>query len=595
MTHSEIHSSRSSHRTVLRILLRFVVVAPLPLIVTVFLRLVNAAGFGFTPIIVAGFTNALINKGQVFFWCGMYLLMSAVQILTDFFNHPTQLWFSNRAILYFQRRLLKQASQIPLLHYLDADFHDILSRAHRDFGNRVVYWFQSVMNNIHHFATIIGVFGAVFVIGGGIWCAAALFLSAIVIFLTQKPVVSIIQDHDREIVRLNRTQETWAGLLASRESAGEIRLFSIQRWLLEKWEKSYQTLANLELAHLQKIIRWEVLAGSATIFGYAAVIFIAAHAAQNADTNQTAGIFTGLIYAAGTLQGFLSSIAHSLGTLAEHNGILRELAVLFTQQPDKVKKTPIVTPNPDHNTFSHDSTDPVTIQMESLSFRYPQAQGDVLKDITAEIKSGEHVALVGKNGSGKTTLANVLLGLYPPDSGQIIIDTEANQRKFQSSAVFQDFVKYLQPVRDNVAFSDVRRMQDDNGIRSALLKAGSTFSQDLDVYLGHEFGGRDISGGEWLRIAVARGLFRHSSLVVFDEPTASIDPIAETELLRELLKKEKLQTILVISHRLGVARLCDRILVLDNGLLVENGTHTELITKEGIYAEMWRAQSTWYT
>lgn len=587
-------TQNSSYRTILGIVLRFVVVAPLPLFVTVFLRLVNASSFGFAPIIVASFTNALINGEQVFFWVGMYLMMSGVQILTDFFNHPTQLWFSNRAILYFQHRLLKHASQIPLLHFLDADFHDLLSRAHQDFGNRVVRWFQSVLDNIHYIATLVGVFGAILVIGGGIWCAAALFLSAIIILVTQKPVVSLIQDYERAIVRLNRTQETWAELLASRSSAGEVRLFTLQRWLLEKWEKSYQTLANLKLANLQKIMRWDVLAGSSTVFGYTAVIFIAAYTAQNAEAKEAAGIFTGLIYAAGTLQGFLSSMAHSLGTLAEQSSILRELAILFTMQTDNIEKSPNSTPKPDCNIPSRHSTDPVTIQMKALSFRYPQAEDEVLKDITAKIIPGERVALVGKNGSGKTTLANILLGLYPPCRGYLDINAETHQQMLRGSAVFQDFVRFLLPVRDNVAFADVGRIQDERDIRSALLKAGSTFSQDLDIYLGHEFGGRDISGGEWLRIAVARGLFRHSSFVVFDEPTASIDPIAETEMLQELLRKEKSHTVLVISHRLGVARLCDRILVLDEGIIVESGTHAELLTNGGIYAEMWRAQSAWY-
>lgn len=217
-----------SRRAIFGMVFRFAVVAPLPLFVTVFLRLVNAAGFGVTPIIVSYFTNALINGERVFFWCSMYLVMSGFQILTDVLNHPTQLWFSNRAVLYFQQRLLKQAAQIPLLHFLDADFHDLLSRAHRDFGPRVVSWFRSVLDNIHHIATLVGVFSAVLVIGGGLWCAAALFASAVIILLTQKPIVSLAQNNERAIVRANRTQETWAELLSARSSAGEVRLFTRQ-------------------------------------------------------------------------------------------------------------------------------------------------------------------------------------------------------------------------------------------------------------------------------------------------------------------------------------------------------------------------------
>ena len=151
------------------------------------------------------------------------------------------------------------------------------------------------------------------------------------------------------------------------------------------------------------------------------------------------------------------------------------------------------------------------------------------------------------------------------------------------------------PVRDNVGFGDIARIQEENGIQNALVKAGSTFSQDLDAWLGSEFGGRDVSGGEWMRIAVARGLFRNSNFIVFDEPTTSIDPGAEVEMARQLLTKHASRSVIVVSHRLGIARLCDRILVLDAGRMVEQGSHDELISSGGLYAKMWNAQAAWYT
>ena len=584
-----------SRRAIWGMFFRFALAAPLPLLVTVCLRVVNASGFAFAPIIVAGFTNALVNGERVFFWCGMFLLMSGFQILTDVLNHPTRMWLSNRVTLHFQQRLLKHAAEIPLLHFLDAEFHDLLSRANRDFGARVGQWFRSMLDNIHCLATLVGILGAVFVIGGGIWCAVAMFASAIIVLLTQKPVVSLEKKKERAIVRASRTQETWAELLASRSCAAEVRLFAAQRWLLGKWKKSYRALAELELEALKKIIRWEMLAGVSTVFGYAAVIFIAAYTSLNADSKKMVGIFTGLIYASGTLQGFLSSIADALGRSAEQIGILRELATLFTIQPSNVEKgsDPAVQlgakiPSP------VDMDDPLSIQMGALSFGYPQMDVDVLKDITAQIAPGEAVALVGKNGAGKTTLANILLGLYPPSGGSLQINGGPHKYQCVTSAVFQNFVRFLLPVRDNVGFADIDRIEDEDGIRSALLKSGSTFSEDLDVWIGHEFGGRDVSGGEWLRIAVARGLFRESQIVVFDEPTASIDPIAEVEMIRELLTKNESRVTLIISHRLGATRLCDRILVLDDGQLVEAGSHEALLANGGIYAEMWRAQAAWY-
>ena len=580
---------------ILRMMFHLALAGPLPLFITICLRLINAAGFGIDAIIVAGFTNALINGEQVFLWCAMYLGVSALQILTDVLNHPTQMWFSNKAILYFQQRLLKHTAQIPLLHFMDAEFHDLLSRANRDFGERVVQWFRSVLDNIHCLATLVGVLGAVLIIGGGIWCAVAMVASAVVVLATQKPVVSLEQKKERQIVRAFRTQETWADILASRSNAAEIRLFSIQRWLLRKWEKSYHALANMELDTLKKIMRWDVLAGVSTLFGYVAVIFIAAVIAQRTDPKETAGIFTGLIYATGTLQGFLVAIVSSLATLVEQSGILRELAILFTIPAANTEKESNATQPHDPPTHSRRTTPHALIHMNALSFRYPHTDVQTLKDITAKIELGERVALVGKNGAGKTTLANILLGLYPLTTGSLQLNSEIHNNTVTMSAVFQNFVKFLLPVQDNVGLADIDRIHDKNAIRTALLKAGSTFSQDLEVWLGHEFGGRDVSGGEWLRIAVARGLFRNSRFVVFDEPTASIDPVAEVEMVRELLTKDKFRTTLVISHRLGVARLCDRILVLDDGRLVENGTHEALIANGGIYAQMWHAQAEWYT
>ena len=285
-------------------------------------------------------------------------------------------------------------------------------------------------------------------------------------------------------------------------------------------------------------------------------------------------------------------MAQSMGNLAEQSGVLRDLAMLFTTESSKEDSVSDTTAQHQETPSPAAEAGEMTVAMNDLSFRYPRAATQTLKEITAKIEPGETVALVGKNGAGKTTLANILLGLYAPDSGTLTFSQgTTTSEKPTRSAVFQDFTKFLLPVRDNVGFADLNRMQDDTLMRHTLDRAGSTFAEELDTWLGHEFGGRDVSGGEWLRLAVARGLFRQSQFVVFDEPTAAIDPVAEVEMIRELLTKDASRATLVISHRLGVARLCDRILVLDEGQLVEDGTHEELLAKGGLYAEMWNAQA----
>ena len=578
-------------RAVLRLIWQFIRIAPFPLLVTLLLRLINAGNLGFSPIIIAGFTNALINAEGLFLWMGVYLVLMTVEILTDVFNGVTQMWFSNKAVLHFQQDLLRQAGQTPLLHFLDADFHDNLSRATQGFSDRVVSWFQSILANVHSIAGVCGLLGAVFIISRNIWCMIALLVSSAIILFTRKPIARLELERDRAAARPNRTQTAWAARLYERVSSPEVRLFTLQHWLLSKWENAYHQLAAVEVGSLKRKTAWNALANFSSILGYCVIVFIAARTAHSGDPEKIAGIFTGLIAAAAGLQGFLSYMAHSMGNLAEQSGILRDLATLFTTQSTKEESV-------SNTTEKHQPTSEareMTVAMNDLSFQYPRAATQTLKEITAKIAPGETVALVGKNGAGKTTLANILLGLYAPDSGTLTFpQSDTTSEKPTTSAVFQDFTKFLLPVRDNVGFADLNRMQDDNRMRHTLDRAGSTFSQELDTWLGNEFGGRDVSGGEWLRLAVARGLFRQSQFVVFDEPTAAIDPVAEVEMIRELLTKDASRTTLVISHRLGVARLCDRILVLDEGQLVEDGTHEELLAMDGLYAEMWEAQASWY-
>ena len=582
-------------RTVLRLIWQFIRIAPLPLCVTLLLRLINAGNRGFSPIIIAGFTNALINAEGLFLWMGLYLVLMTLEILTDVFNGVTQMWFSNKAVLHFQQDLLRQAGQTPLLHFLDPDFHDNLSRATQGFSDRVVSWFRSVLDNVHSVASVCGLLGAVFIISSNIWCMIALFVSSFIILFTRKPIARLELERDRAAARPNRTQAAWAARLYERVNSPEVRLFTLQRWLLSKWEDAYHQLAAVEVGSLKRKTIWDAVANLSSIFGYCVIVFIAAQTARNGDPEKIAGVFMGLIAAAAGLQGFLSYMARSMGNLAEQSGVLRDLATLFTTQSAKESSVSRTTEEKQDGPAPASEAGEMAVSMNDLSFQYPSAATQTLKDITAKIAPGETVALVGKNGAGKTTLANILLGLYAPDSGTLTFSQGATaSEKPTTSAVFQDFVRFLLPVRDNVGFADLNRVQDDSHMRRALDRAGSTFARDLDTWLGHEFGGRDVSGGEWLRLAVARGLFRQSQFVVFDEPTAAIDPVAEVEMIRELLTKDASRTILVISHRLGVARLCDRILVLDEGQLVEDGTHEELLAMDGLYAEMWNAQASWY-
>jgi ATP-binding cassette subfamily B protein len=243
------------------------------------------------------------------------------------------------------------------------------------------------------------------------------------------------------------------------------------------------------------------------------------------------------------------------------------------------------------------------VRVEDVTFRYPGAHRDALKRVEVELRAGEVVALVGENGSGKTTLAKLLAGLYQPDEGRVLWDGHdvaayrPSSLRRRIAVVFQDFVRYALPATDNIALGSVDRPVEPERVRSAAAAAGARamideLPQGFDTVLSRMFaGGTDLSGGQWQRVALARSFYRDAPLVILDEPSASLDPRAEHELFATLRDALRARTALFISHRFSTVRGADRIYVLHEGEIVEQGTHDELVSRDGRYAELYRLQT----
>lgn len=278
------------------------------------------------------------------------------------------------------------------------------------------------------------------------------------------------------------------------------------------------------------------------------------------------------------------------------------------------------------------------IAMRDVHFRYPGADKDALDGVDLTIKKGEHVVIVGVNGSGKTTLSKVLLGVYRTAServafegdcgnvdksvlkgckedaynaadhehisgrvyydGQDISKVRKDQLYRGSSLVQQDFIHYNFSLRENVGISDSRHMEDGERLQKVMEAAGMQelvqSIGDPDAQLGREFGGRELSGGEWQKVAVARGLFRDCDLIVLDEPTSALDPLVEYGILSGFLELIRGKTSIIISHRVGICRHADKVIVMRDGKIVECGSHEELRNAGGEYARIWREQAKWY-
>lgn len=242
------------------------------------------------------------------------------------------------------------------------------------------------------------------------------------------------------------------------------------------------------------------------------------------------------------------------------------------------------------------------ISIKNASFRYPNAKNESLSNVSLDIAGGETIAIVGENGAGKTTLTKLICGLYTPSSGSVHIGGEdtrdiAPASLYRSiSGVFQKYQRYKMTLGDNIDIGDMDTIDEDSRNISAE-KADidvSGFSDGYATMLAREFDGIDLSGGQWQRVAMARGFFRAHDMIILDEPTAAIDPIEETKIYMKFKEISQGKTAIIVTHRLGSAKIAARIVVMDGGRIVEIGNHDELIALGGVYAKMYTAQAQWY-
>jgi len=249
------------------------------------------------------------------------------------------------------------------------------------------------------------------------------------------------------------------------------------------------------------------------------------------------------------------------------------------------------------------------LEFKNVSFKYPGTDTYILKNLNLHIKNGIHYAFVGKNGSGKTTIIKLITGLYSNYKGEILLngkDLQLYSRavlKGMFSGVYQDFARYAISAEDNITLGDINNILSPLTITKAKEAAASfdildeilALPQGFKTPLGKiEEGGVDISGGQWQRIAMARSLVSPAPFRILDEPTAALDPISESRMYENFEKMNEGKTTVFISHRLGSTKIADKIFVIDQGAIAEEGNHDELMAKNGLYAGMYESQRSWY-
>lgn len=491
---------------------------------------------------------------------------------------------------HLYERIARKCVAIPLVDLENPEFHNRLQRAREAAASRVADAVEQTLTASLHIATAFTLVGIVVLAHPAV--AAIMVLTLPVMYWAYSTgtqnVWQVYRGQSPEVRRANYLSD----LMVDHKAGHEIRLYDLAAYLRQRWHDLMagvhrQTLAALRRNEFRRVLASLLPAG----ISLAGALLLLEKVSDGALTiGEYVVLVTALLRFGQELDNGVFTASRLRETLLFCSDF-REFLGLPEEVPDRGAVNPFIL------TWE--------IVFQNVHFSYPGSDVPVLKGINLHIRAGEHLALVGENGAGKTTLVKLLLGLYKPTAGRILIDGVDLQHISQSArnqamtAVFQDFTQYHLTLRENVGFGSLAQMQDDLALRRALSASGAESLVDrlpngMDTVLGKEMGEADLSGGEWQRIAIARAFLRDASVVVLDEPTAALDPLAEAELYARFAELAAGRTVLMVTHRLGSARLASRIAVLKEGQIVEEGTHDELVRLGGEYARMFRAQAHWY-
>jgi ATP-binding cassette subfamily B protein len=537
---------------------------------------------------VFGSLNAII------FLAILQLAIFALIAFLSTVRNISQQLLQNSVSMRIQLMVMEKAASLDLAFYEDPASYDLLRRAQQDSINRPVMMISSAFGLVQTTLTFISMIALLVVV------SPLLALLALV-----SPIPAFIADTRygwrgyniaRWGSRLLRRMNYLVTLLTTDTYAKEVKLFGLGRYFIER----YRLIGNAFYgSQRRQVVRrylvgflWGNLSTIATSITY---LYVALQAIAG---RLTLGDLTLYTTAAQSVQNSIQGILSGFSNMYEHNLYLSNLFELMkteTKLPSPASPVPVPSPMRGE------------IRFENVTFAYPGADGNALVDLSFTVAPGETIAIVGRNGAGKTTLFKLICRLYDPVEGRILVDgidirdLKPEDLRAQIGGMFQDYVAYQATAAENIGLGNLPSIADREAIIRASQQAGSdsliaTLPAGYDTALGKWFDlGVNLSGGEWQKVALARAFMRDARILLLDEPTSALDAQAEYDLFERLRSLTRGKTAVYISHRFSTVRRADRILFLEHGRLVEQGTHEQLMRLNGRYARLFRLQAAAYT
>jgi ATP-binding cassette subfamily B protein len=500
--------------------------------------------------------------------------------------------FADRFTRYVSVRVMEHAATLDLASFENPEFYDKLERARRQATDRIAM-VREAGQVVQQAITVASLSAALFVYSPGLLFVLVACLLPAFLGETHFAFLGYSLNYGQACVR--RQMDYYRTLGASKESAKELKLFGLARFFVSRYsdlsDRIYRENSSLGRRRLWVGSLLSILSSAGYYAAYAYVIY------RTISGHQSVGTMTFLTGSIAATSTNIQNIFSSFSSIADQSLFLTDLREFFTEQPAlRPAESYAVAPRSIRNGF----------EFRGVTFAYPGSSRLVLDHLNLRWGPGERIALVGGNGQGKTTIVKLLTRLYEPASGQILLDGvdlrdyEPEDLYREISVVCQDFMRYEMSAAENIGMGRIEDWCNLEKLRQAAQRSRADAVIDrlpngYEQILGRRFeGGVDLSGGEWQKIALARAYMRDAQILVLDEPMASLDARSEHEIFQRFTELTDGKMALFISHRFSTVRMADRILVLEDGKIAEEGTHSRLMELKCRYFGMFELQAAQY-